>query len=474
MKQIKNQFIIIFPYFSIDELNGIEIDGFHIKPAYMQSILKENALLRFHLLNIAKIFKYGNNYQIAYFSYSIFEYKNTKQYETLKEKLNKLISILRFSQICDLKGFTSYDNFNYFLFDLYWYRKTELENKRIIYHYKGMVNGESEYDFNIENNTAQKPYISYNVWMPYEITAKSVIEHEYIKKFYYVPDLLFKGNELAKILRAIEWFNRSFSHYGRGVDLSEAILDIHTALESLLKPTEEKRGVEVQLKTSIFNFLGHSEELNTWFEKFWKLRNSIVHGDIKPESFVYIHPKSIAKKGHKHQLYLARKVFVGCLNAILKLRSEHLLLGFDEELISNEVRINEAIKSIKKNKRILKKIVKDNTFKYISSLRHDDLSTSKEKTKELGRLLLPIIKDDLKNLKPAYKDAKLQMESDIDKILASKIKDIELTVLYSDLEHNYPLGMQNWKNFSSELSALRSAAHRFFNFASWRLMPYYD
>lgn len=463
MKQQKNKIIVIFPYFFIREPEKeIKIDNIHIKSACVQNldVSDESKSIQSYLSNLAKIFMYGNYVQIKNFSYTIYEYGTTKHFTTIKKRLNKLITLLRFSELCELKEGATYDHFNYFLFDILSYKEAKSSglNKNTLY-YKGMLNGESPYDFYINNDIVKTPYIAYNLMSPIEITREST--NGYISKIYYASNL-FKSNELARIISSIEWFNRSFSHYGRGIDLSDAIINIHIALESLLRPTDEGSGVKAQIKTALLNLFGHSEELEKWFNAFWSLRNSIVHGDEKPKSFIYVHPKSKAKKGRSH-LYIARRVFVGCINAILSLRSTTFVPGLDEELIPNEVRINESIKLIKKYNGNLKKLKK--VFDYLKSLRVNDLSASKEKIEEISRLFLPIIKDDLKNLTPKHKDIREMLENYIAEILSGKKNDSELFCYYYALGINYPAYKKDyWQNFNTEQKDLRIAAHRFFEF----------
>lgn len=277
---------------------------------------------------------------------------------------------------------------------------------------------------------------------------------------------MLKNDEDRKILRAMEWFNRSYSHYGRGVDLSEAILNIHTAIETLLRPEEEERGVKAQIKTALLNILGHSKELISWFDKFWKLRNSIVHGDIKPEPLLYIHPEG--KKGHRLHLHIARKIFVKCLNTILKIRVDFPLSGLEEELISNEVRVNKAIKILEKQKNSnLEKIYKTGVLEFISGLRNDEVSADKNKTKKLGELFLPFVKKDLEdNEKQDFKQILIETIDAILKWQGNNLSD--LARLYLKLQENYRHVYSIEKiDFPVHILALRSAAYNFFSFATW-------
>jgi len=469
-KRTKNLVIIIFPYLFIYEKEGFEVDKLKIRPSYKENVENEKEEVKKHLLNIVKLFRFGRSQQIFQWSYASTEVSNPKQWENLKDELNKLTTILRFSQLSDLKEHSKFDHFNYFVFEIT--GEQLVANKDFAY-FRGILNGESSFNFYLSKGETHNPYIPQTELHPLVLTVNQIKENDYFKTFYFYKSFILKNDEDRKILRAMEWFNRSYSHYGRGVDLSEAVLNVHTAIEALLRPEEEERGIKAQIKTALLNILGHSKELGLWFDKFWKLRNSIVHGDIKPEPLLYIHPKG--KKGHRHHLYIARKIFVKCLNTILKIRSDFPLLGLEEELISNEVRIKKAIKLLEKQKDCnLEKVYKTRVLEFISGLRNDDSSADKTKTKRLGELFLPFVQKDLEDNEKRY--IKQTLIETIDKILKWQGNNLgELALLYSKLQENYDSVYFKEKiDFPVYILALRGAAYNFFSFATWRLLTMFD
>jgi hypothetical protein len=468
--QNKNLVIIIFPYLFIHEREGFEINKLKIKPSYKENVENEKEQVKKHLLNISKLFRFGRSQQIFQWSYAFTAVSNTKQWENLKNELNKLTIILRFSQFSDLKENSSFEHFNYFLFEI---TGEQIAADNDFAYYRGILNGESSLNFYLIKGEIHNPYIPQTELHPLLLTVNQIKENNYFKTFYFYKNFILKNDEDRKILRAMEWFNRSYSHYGRGVDLSEAVLNLHTAFEALLRPEDEERGVKTQIKTALLNILGHSKELGLWFDEFWKLRNSIVHGDITPKPFFYIPPKG--KKGYRHHLFIARKIFVKCLNTILKIRSDFPLLGLEEELISNEVRVNNIIKILKKQKsHDLERIHKTGVLELISALRSDDTSADKIKTKKLGELFLPLVKKDLENNEK--QDIKKNLIEMINEILEWQGNNLSnLALLYSKLRSNYHFVYFNKKiDLPSHILALRKSAYDFLNFITWRLLTMFD
>lgn len=416
------------------------------------------------------MFRVGRSQEIFYWSYVLTEVSSPKQWENLRDQLNKLTTVLRFSQLSDLEEHSKFEHFNYFMFGIT--GEQSVVDKYFAY-YRGILNGESSFNFYLSKGQTRNPFTPQTELNPLILTVSQIKENDYFKMFYFYKDWILKNNEDRKYLRSMEWFNRSYSHYERGVDLSEAVLNVHTAIKALLRPEEEERDVKTQIKTVLLNILGHSRELGLWFDKFWKLRNSIVHGDVKPEPLLYVHPEG--KRGHRHHLYIARKVFVKCLNTILKIRTNFPLLGLEEELISNETRINKAIKILKKQETYnLERIYKTRVLEFVSGLRNDDASSSKEQAKKLGELFLPFVKKDLEdNEKQNIKQTLIEA---IDKILKWQGNNLgDLALLYSKLQENYgPVYSKENIDFPVYILALRGAAYKFFNFATWRLLTMFD
>lgn len=467
--------IVIFPYFFIHEKDGFEVEGYKIKPAYLGNLSHEDQNMAKHLLKISRFFKHGGNENISLWSYLIASFRTRKEFEKIKRDLDKLTNILRYSKLRDLRGTHNFEQFNYCMF-------VNINQSSAIDEgysfYEGILNGESPLSFTIIDGNPTNFYQPNQEIHPFTFRTDEIINDEYFQVFYKNSSLLFNEKEDKKILRAIEWFNRSFSHDGRGVDLSEAILNVHTALEALLRPQDENRDIKAQIKTALINLLGHSKEVDAWFNSFWKLRNAIVHGDLKPDSFMYTHPESKDKKGHRHQHHVARKIFVKCLDAILKIRADFPLIGLEDELVSNEIRINQAISLLKKNKsRDLPKLYeKKGCFQNIHSLRADEASASKEKVRDLGLLLLPYVKEELNaNVKTTDKQPSIDA---IEEILAWKGNDFgELSRLYNILCRVYKIvyfqEAQQATTMPFHVPALRNATYHFLNFATWRFITLY-
>jgi len=461
--KINNLAIVIFPYLFIHDKEGIEFDGITLKPSYTDVIDAEKCEVKEQILRIASIFRYGVNKQIFQWSYFVFTLNNEKKWKQIEQKLKKFTNLLKFSELRDLKDHAKFDQFNYFLFEITKFNLQQKEN----YFYNGILNGESSYSFYFRDQKIENPYVPSSNMYPIILSKDQLLNNRYLNTFYGLSRQLFQGNEEDKIFKSMEWFNRSFSHYGRGVDLSEAIINMQTALEALLRPADEERSIKTELRTSIMNLLGHSKELNSWVNSYWKLRNSIVHGDVKVESFMYIHEMSKRKKGHKHHLYYARKVYIKCLDAILKLRSSFLMIGFEDELLSNEVKLNNSLKFLKeKNKKTVKQLYEVGLFNMISSFRNDDVSASKTDTKKLGEQLLTLLRKNIEDEK---------IHNKIDEILNWGNKDLsDLAVKYSELEVSFSFSDFATSPMKIEVLALYRAVDNFLGFATWRLLTFYD
>ncbi len=465
-KKNKNLIIVIFPYLFISQKDGIIIEDLCIKPSFNECIDKEDEKIKTHLLNIARLFRFGDNKQISHWSYLITQVGNRLEFEYLKEKLDKFAAILRYTKLQEINGGTHFCQLNYFIFEIAGDSGITIDN---FAYYRGILNGNMEVNFHLRDAIATRAYFPIEEISPLIVDINVIKNNEFFKTFYEHSKLLFKDNEDRKILRSMEWFNRSFSHNAIGLDLSEAIINVHTAFESLLRPEDEERGVKSQIKTAILNLLGHSEEIGRWFDNFWSLRNAIVHGDINLPSFLYVHPKSKSRRGHRHHLYVARNIFIKCLDVILKIRESLPAFGLEEELISNEIRIGRAIKILEKRKRKdLNKLFKEDAFKIISDLRNDDASGNKQDVKKLGELLLKLVKE---NYKKSKNDS---FTTKIDEILNWKGKNLyDLALLYSKLDEGYAI-MHKEENIKISMKnigllALKNAVRNFCNFATWRL-----
>jgi len=470
MKKNKTLIIIIFPYLFIHQKEGITIDGLNIKPSFSDCINSEEGDSKIHLMNIARLFRFGNNRTIYQWSYLITHIKNKKEWENLKIKLGKFATVLRYMKLQDINGQANFSHFNYFSFEI-------AGGSGILGHdsvyYRGVLNGNTGIDFrlNLKEDTATRPYIPAEETYPLVISANDK-NNDFFQKFYSDSKLLFKNNEELKILRSIEWFNRSFSHNATGLDPSEAIINVHIAFESLLRPDDEKRDVESQLKTALFNLLGHNEEIGKWSKDFWLLRNKIVHG-LNIQSFLYSNPRSKSKKGHRRHIDIARDIFVKCLTIIIKIRSDLPSFGLEEQLVSNEIRIENAIKLLKgKGRKNLNELSKGGVFRMISDL-NDDLSGNKQDIKKLGELILSLVKKTLEDV--IGRNDNSESIAIINKVLGWTDEDLSgLAMLYSKLEDYSPIFREDIEILTKNIGilSLGNALYNFCRFATRRLLVF--
>lgn len=458
----KNLTIIIFPHLFIQDKEGIQIEDLILRPCYSENIETEQPVAKSELYKIASLFRDAKNNSIRYWSYIVTHLRSQDEWKRLADKLNKFTTTIRFSELCTLRGDASFSQFDFFVFEI---PKPRSDTKLI--HYAGSLNGESDFSFYIFDNEVENPYSPIRPVNP-KILEKKHIQEKIYYQFLYGE--ILKDKEQLKILRALEWFNRSFSHENRGLDSSEAVLNLHTALEALLRPQDDQ-AIKVQIKTALLSILGQSEDLFQWFDSFWKLRNSIVHGDSEKPQFMYIHPLSKQKKGHRHHALIAREVFVKCIDGVLKMRSEFSLIGFDEKLMSNEIRIDHAIKEIKKANNNLSKLYRSGAFSRINSLRQDEWSSSKIKTKTLGELLLPYIQTEVE--KETKSDTQTKVLGLIKEIREWKDSDLgKLALAYEQLSNAYSELYANTHQNVREALSLRLSADNFFDFAIWRLLVF--
>ena len=273
-KNNKNLIIVIFPYFFISQKDGITIENLLIKPSFNECIDNEKKEIKNHLINIARLFRLGNSKQINQWSYLITYVKDLTEFNYLKATLDKFAAILRYTKLQEINGGTNFCHLNYFIFEIAGDSGINISN---FAYYRGILNGNIEINFHLRDGVAYRPYLPAEEIYPLIVDGNAIKDNNFFQAFYLHSKFLFKNNEERKILRSIEWFNRSFSHNPIGLDLSEAIINVHTAFESLLRPEDEDRGVKSQIKTAILNLLGHLEEVGKWFDNFWSIYPELIH-----------------------------------------------------------------------------------------------------------------------------------------------------------------------------------------------------
>jgi hypothetical protein len=417
---------------------------------------------------LASCFHYGSNQRVTYWSYVVAEVANGEQWSQVNNAVKQISETLRFTIQSQLPFQDFFSNFDYWVYEFV-PDNPALKDEGV--YLNCFRNGVSQFDFEIRKGEPTNPYQPHEHLVP-ELLAKELITNNpYFKVLYtQLPILFHQSDQAAQICRAIEWFNRSFSHKGRGVDSSEAILNVHTALEALLRPKQGDRGVKAEIKTALLTLLGHRPEISDWFDAFYNLRNSLIHGDVEPSSFTYIHPKSLSRKGNRRHLDLAREIFVGALNAMLRTAEEYPLLGFEKKLLPNETRVANAIRELKSGRIRDWKTLAHSKVRQLHDLSNDDISSPKEETVKLGNLLLPIVRKELEeNNKAGSYDLMLFQ---IDRILQwSGEKMAELAMFYANLQQAYQQPyFHDLKN--DDQRSLRGIAYAFLSYASWRLMVF--
>ncbi|MBM4065285.1 MAG: hypothetical protein FJ266_06545 [Planctomycetes bacterium] len=446
-KHTRQPTIIIFPYLFIAKETSF--DKVVIKPSDKNLIDKEEQTIKHQLFKIASFFRI-NGSPINKWSYCVVYPSNKKLQDTLKSSLNKFATIIRYSQLSDPHNNARFSNFDYFIFPL---SKSNLDIASNFSYYEGVLNGEYPRIFRTTKDDIKNPVFFY-----YNIRPLTLDDNKYWQNFY---SNHLKEKEAKRLLKAMEWFNRSFATTYE-LDYADAVVHLVTAFEALFK-VEDERNNKAQVKSVLIQFLGESPELTDWTNKFYKLRNDIVHGDIELSPFWFKHSRGT--KGHRHHLALARKIFSRCLEAFLNLRTSSLRDDIHEELISNEIRFKEAKKILAaKTKNKLQ-----SAFISISGIKDDDFSMTKKQTEELGKLFLSYLLEDLRN------ENRQNAVVALDDIFNWSGSD------YGELALLYEKGIDEYDTFyfddsvavpDAQSQSLREAGYNFLRFAMDRLLAF--
>lgn len=455
-KSLKNAnlTIIIFPYLFIPKEH--KIDGITLKPSFQNAIDQEDPIVKKQLLQIAKFFRYASNKQVNAWSYYVTYLKNKRDWFSLRDRLNKLTTILRYSKLSEPRNNALFSNFDYFIFKI---DDLHLDDNLEFKYYEGLLNGENMIAFHILNDSVENPFSFHHEMLP--LILEDLENDKYLQSFYSLSNFNEKDEE--RLLKAIEWFNRSFAATHE-VDQADAIIHLETAFEALFKT--EREGIKAQVQSGLIQFLGETDELTDWINQFWKLRCAIVHGDAELKPFFFQHKEG--SKGHRHHVFMGRKIFIRCMDAFLQLRASTYSRDIHEELVSNEVRI-------KKAKKLLQKKSRDNlkeAYRLVSGLRQDDASFSKKDTMAFGKMFLPFVIKDLRQ------ENKNDIVISVESILEwSGSKYSNLALLYNEAFTKYQeFYFSNSYSVSIPLETafLRNAGYTFLNFAVWRLLTFFD
>ena len=428
-----------------------------LRPATEAEVKKESNIIKTALLDLAECFRLHYNGRLSCWSFAVTHVRSKKEWMTLRQKFDKLTCILRYIKFSSLREEASFSHFNYYMLEV---------DKRLIgshdnKYYDCVLNGIHTVGFSKHADKVYKPYVLRHIETPFTLYADNLANNNIYQQFYGNSSL--SGKDTKKFLRAFEWFNRSFLEV-QEVDYSHAVIHLQTAMESLLKASPD--GIKAQIKTALFMLLGESNELSDWIDQFWKLRNGLVHGDVDIPPFSFKHKQG--SRGHKHHIFFARKVFVKCVDQLLGLRNDFWAHLLHNELISNEVRLKEALALVKaRNFQI------DQVSSNLYGLTKDDLSASKKQVLNFGKNFFPIV---VKQLEAEGRAELAQAVQKIQKTRLSKPADIAL--IYNEAS----------RKFQDTLFQNQSTAHTieirhdptantvrtFLDFAVWRLLTFHD
>ena len=179
----------------------------------------------------------------------------------------------------------------------------------------------------------------------------------------------------------------------------------------------------------------------------------------------------IGQRQNKHAAGLANRE--RRLTIIIKIRSDLPSFGLEEQLVSNEIRIENAIKLLKgKGRKNLNELSKGGVFRMISDL-NDDLSGNKQDIKKLGELILSLVKKTLEDV--IGRNDNSESIAIINKILGWTDKDLSgLAMLYSKLEDYSPIFREDIKISIGNIGilSLGNALYNFCRFATRRLLVF--
>jgi hypothetical protein len=249
-----------------------------------------------------------------------------------------------------------------------------------------LINGQGSHIIFIEKGVLRNPIIQLK---PHFIEIINEDEQQKFCDEYFLHfNFIFTQEEHRRILQAIEWYNRSLI-INPEIDRSEAVINMTIAFESLFKIREGEHSVKEHLKNNICNLLGDITGLSHWIDEFWDIRNQIVHGDRKSITFLYKAQNS--KQPHQNHLYMARFIFNECIKAFVIIRTNLRTFILQEELISNEQRMNEARLLLAKANNDLSKAVKNKALRIIAEIRKNDIAPSIKDSIKFGKIFLNFI-----------------------------------------------------------------------------------
>ncbi len=448
-KQKGNLVIYLFPYLFFDKEQTI--DGYSFKPSYKEIEDKESNRVRGHLTRIAKSFTYRNAANIFQYTYGHTTIHNEEEWKNLKSSLDTLSTLLRYQELSDERSGANYSNFDYAVIEI---NRPMFREDRAFY--RGVLNGSIDLTLNYPNvkfcpNHELRPYVYYT-----ENNNQTVRHLMYFSKLHTRSEA-----EKKRLIRAFEWFNKSYKSEPE-IDDYERFINLAIAFETLFNSPEQ--GIQASLTTGITTLLGETDEMVHWIKEFYGVRSGIVHGREQP---------SIAYKGknsnefHLNHIVFARKVFTKCIKAIFSAREQVYTEDLHKELISNERRIREILQGLNKYKTI-EKMYEAGIFSNIESLSQRDATGKSSDVRGIAKQLLPYIRKTLE------KNKDTNMVALLDYLVKDEEKDLgNLAVKYSDFHtgfSHYYFGDKTLTADNLPQLVLKGAIYNLAGFAGWKLM----
>lgn len=383
--------IIIFPYLDISKKSSIQNFTIKNSSCVTEESKEDQSILR----ALISVFRDFDNNAFLQWSYIIQDEVDSNSYSKLIKFCKEISTVLRYIRISEdvetqrsVKD--SFGQFNFFSFAL-----QRDFTKEGYYTVAGFLNGIKKNNFHFTNGkvSERSRYRS-----TYRIQTKEIpnVEQHLLSKPMY--KILFTKDridveERNQIISSLEWFNRSFINREE-VDESEAILNMYSAFEALLKNKADRDvGVKAQVLNSLSSILGHSDWLSRWVGSFWSLRNALVHGDYTIPSFNYAPEKN--KKEYIYHLNVARKIFVRVIKILIDIRVSHHTRDIHNLLQSNEIRVEKAKKILLKKEKMTPEEFNE-AIGFVSNIQTNEVSSMDNRgVVDFGTVFLPAIVEKL-------------------------------------------------------------------------------
>ncbi len=443
----KRTIISIFPYLCLYKV--FNISGITIRPFYPPNFEEEPEDMKKHIEKIASSFALKNGQAVTQFSYAWTKIAD-EEWKRLKTSIDEFVTIIRYESLADERNGANFSNFDYCFFEI-----AEREYASHFSYYPGTLN---------RNRTVEIRYPATKFCPNSELRPFIFDPEDGIKLLSQflaskITDKNFR-NEADQILRALEWFNKSFKEDPE-IDNSERFINLAIAFEALFDAPEKE--IREALRTGVTSLLGNTLEMKDFINKFYDLRSHIVHGKEEP---ILLYKARGSSEHYLDTLIFARKVFSRCVKAILTCRKEVYTNDLHSELVSNERRIKEILIALPKLKNTAD-LYNSRLNDTISSLSQKDISGKSNDIPKIGSLLLPFIKEYLKKKK----------REDV----LEKIKEVtnfkgdlrDLALLYNGLSSAFSsiyFGDKVLSNEKLPYVVLCGSLYHFCSYACWKLL----